>query len=68
MIKKIAFISFRTKDIQADKHFWGELLGLKLAKIPVSTEPIGRWRTDEGVHYYSFFEPAMRRYGYEFPE
>jgi hypothetical protein len=42
-------------------------LGLKLAKIPVSAEPVGRWRTDEDVHYYRFFEPAMRRYGYEFP-
>ncbi len=31
MIKKIAFISHRSKDIAADRHFWGELLGLKLA-------------------------------------
>ena len=31
MIKKIAFIRHRSKDLEADKHFWGELLGLKLA-------------------------------------
>ena len=31
MIKKIAFVSHRSKDLAADKHFWGELLGLKLA-------------------------------------
>ena len=30
-IKKVAFVSFRTKDVAADKRFWGELLGLKLA-------------------------------------
>ena len=28
MIKKIAFVSHRSKDIEADKRFWGELLGL----------------------------------------
>ena len=44
-----------------------DFLGLKLAKIPVQTEPIGRWKTDEGVHTFSFFAPAMREYGYEFP-
>lgn len=32
MIKKIAFISHRASDMEADKHFWGELLGLKLAQ------------------------------------
>lgn len=31
MIKKIAFVSHRSKDMEADKRFWGELLGLKLA-------------------------------------
>ena len=28
MIKKIAFVSHRSTDIEADKRFWGELLGL----------------------------------------
>ena len=28
MIKKIAFVSHRSKDMDADKRFWGELLGL----------------------------------------
>ncbi len=31
MIKKIAFVSHRSKDMDADRHFWGDLLGLKLA-------------------------------------
>jgi hypothetical protein len=43
-------------------------LGIKLAKVPVRTEPIGRWKTDEGVHYYDFFAPAMRQYGYQLPD
>ena len=29
MIKKIAFVSHRSKDMAADTHFWGELLGLE---------------------------------------
>ncbi|MHC5064524.1 MAG: VOC family protein [Planctomycetota bacterium] len=38
MIKKIAFVSHRSKDMEKDKHFWGELLGLKLAN-----EYQGKW-------------------------
>lgn len=37
MIKKIAFVSHRSKDMDADKHFWGELLGLKLVN------DMGKW-------------------------
>lgn len=40
-------------------------LGIDLVKIPVQTEPIGRWKADEDVHDFSFFEPALRQYGYE---
>ncbi|MGE0712012.1 MAG: VOC family protein [Planctomycetota bacterium] len=32
MIKKVAFVSFRSTDVEGDKRFWGELLGLKLAQ------------------------------------
>jgi hypothetical protein len=42
-------------------------LGLKLARIPVRHDSIGRWKSDDGVNYYDFFEPAMRAYGYEIP-
>jgi len=31
VIKKIAFVSHRSKDVEQDKRFYGELLGLKLA-------------------------------------
>jgi predicted enzyme related to lactoylglutathione lyase len=30
MIKKVAFVSFRSKDMEADKRFWCDQLGLKL--------------------------------------
>jgi len=30
-------------------------LGFPLSKIPVRPEPIGRWRTDEGQHDFTFF-------------
>lgn len=32
MIEKIAFVSFRSTDLAADRRFWGETLGLELAK------------------------------------
>lgn len=34
-------------------------LGFPLARIPVSTEPIGRWKTDLGRHDFDFLEEAM---------
>ncbi|MBN1581635.1 MAG: sulfotransferase [Anaerolineae bacterium] len=40
-------------------------LGFPLARIIVRPEVIGRWKTDEGVNYFDFFEPAMKEYGYE---
>jgi hypothetical protein len=42
-------------------------LGIPLARIPVNPDAVGRWKLDEGVNYFDFFEPAMREYGYEIP-
>ena len=42
-------------------------LGVKLVRIPVNLEAVGRWKTDTGPNYYGFFAPAMERYGYEMP-
>jgi hypothetical protein len=42
-------------------------LGFPLARIPVKTEVIGRWRADReagGVNEYPFFLNAMKEYGY----
>jgi len=44
-----------------------DFLGLSLTTIPVKPEAVGRWKTDEGVNYFDFFEPAMLEYGYEMP-
>jgi hypothetical protein len=45
----------------------GEFLGLKLAKIPVRPETVGRWRSDPTATSYDFLEPALRAYDYELP-
>ncbi len=39
-------------------------LGMPLAKIIVSRDPIGRWRTDEGRHDFSFLAEDMQELGY----
>jgi len=41
-----------------------DYLGIRLAKIRVNPEAVGRWRNDPGVHSFDFLEPAMRDYGY----
>lgn len=43
-------------------------LGFRLSRIIVKSEPIGRWKTDQDVHYFDFFKPALIEYGYELPE
>lgn len=42
-------------------------LGFPLAPIRVKPEAVGRWRQDDDTNYFDFFEPAMRKYGYEIP-
>lgn len=42
-------------------------LGIPLAKIEVHPETVNRWKEDDGVNYFDFFEPAMRKYSYEIP-
>ena len=44
-----------------------EFLELKLAKIPVNPEAVGRWKLDDQVHYFDFFAPTMAQYQYELP-
>jgi hypothetical protein len=44
-----------------------EFLGIRLAKIPVRPDSVGRCDLDPGQNYFDFFEPAMREYGYEIP-
>ncbi len=42
-------------------------LGIPLVRIEVRRDPVGRWKTDEGVHHFDFFEESLRELGYEFP-
>jgi hypothetical protein len=46
----------------------GDFLGIKLAKIPVWPEAVGRWKDAEGSSYFDFLKPAMVAYGYEVPD
>jgi hypothetical protein len=42
-------------------------LGIPLGRIIMRSESLDRWKTDTGVNYFPFFEPAMRMHGYEIP-
>lgn len=42
-----------------------EFLGLKLARIPVKHDSIGRHKEQPGLPLPEFLEPAMREHGYE---
>ena len=44
-----------------------DFLGMTLAKIPVNPEAVGRWKWDNQVNYFDFFEPTMAQYQYELP-
>jgi hypothetical protein len=46
----------------------GRYLGIPLAKVPVKPEAVGRWRSDEGVHYFDFFRDDLIEHGYDVPE
>ncbi|MGB8353288.1 MAG: sulfotransferase [Chthoniobacteraceae bacterium] len=41
-----------------------KFLGIPLVRIPVRPETIGRWKTDQGVHDFEFFAPALKAYNY----
>ena len=45
-----------------------DFLGIPLARVVLRQDTINRWRRDEGVNYFDFFEPAMREYNYEIPQ
>ena len=39
-------------------------LGIKMAKIEMRSDSVGRYQTDEGVHMFEFFKPDMLECGY----
>ncbi|MDD4773752.1 MAG: sulfotransferase [Eubacteriales bacterium] len=44
----------------------GDFLGIKLAKIEMRPDPVGRYKTDAGVHMFDFFKPDMDECGYAY--
>ncbi|MGC9360771.1 MAG: sulfotransferase family protein [Anaerolineae bacterium] len=40
-------------------------LGIPLARIPVRTDPVGRWRRDDGDHSFAFLREPIKAYAYE---
>lgn len=42
-----------------------DFLGVKMAKIEMRPDSVGRYKTDSGVHMYDFFKPDMLECGYE---
>ena len=44
-----------------------DFLGIKLVKIPVNPEAVGRWKLDNQVNYFDFFAPVMAQYQYDLP-
>lgn len=57
------FILYQDKTLKRLEEF----LGFKLAKIPVRTDPVGRWKRVEDPPFFDFLKPAMEEYGYEVP-
>ena len=43
----------------------GDFLGVKLAKIEMRPDSVGRYKTDAGVHMYDFFAPEIAACGYD---
>ena len=39
-------------------------LGIPLARIIARPDPVGRWKTDPGRHYFDFFQEGMAENGY----
>lgn len=45
-----------------------DFLEIPLARIIVRPDAVNRWKQDDGINYYDFFEPAMQEYNYDIPE
>lgn len=54
-------------DQDATLHRIEAFLGVKLAKIEVMSQAVGRYKTDEGVHDFDFLQEDMRELGYMYP-
>ena len=55
------FILKHEETLQRLEHF----LGIRLARIIVRRESIGRWKTDNGEHNFDFFRDALAAHDYD---
>ena len=44
-----------------------QFLGIPMAKIEVRSEAVGRWKRDDGRHFFDFFAEELKERGYEAP-
>ncbi len=42
-----------------------QFLGIPMAKIEVRSEAVGRWKRDDGRHFFDFFAEELKERGYE---
>lgn len=52
---------FNQQDVLAQLEAF---LGIKMAKIEMRPDSVGRYKTDKGVHMFEFFKPDMLECGY----
>jgi len=61
-------ISFRFEDMVFDQdrqlERLSKFIGIPAAKIEMRTDSVGRYKTDNGLHYFDFFEADMKELGY----
>ena len=43
-----------------------DYLGIPIAKIEMRPDSVGRYKKDDGIHMFDFFESDMKALGYEF--
>ena len=67
--KPAHFVTIRFEDfiLQQEKTLQKleDFLGIPLARIIVRRDPVGRWKSDPGQHFFDFFQQPMQANGYE---
>jgi len=66
--KRVVRVRFEDMALDQDRTLerLGAFLGVPMAKIEMRAAPVGRWKTDEGVHMYDFFKQDMDENGYRY--
>ena len=60
----VRFEDFILKQEETLTHL-EDFLEIPLARIIVRRDPVGRWKTDDGVHFFECFREAMAESGYD---